>query len=293
VPDGADLKHIMSAYYEYFAHGQEMCSGSWVKYQDIGSGSTLYASCMAMYDRTVPTPELLGVSCMDANLFADIKSMQDSAGWNFFKCVASDMTKMCRQVDLSDCHRQKIRQSYSQDSVCEAKYSDYVDVLAETVCPCTEQGCVDTVGWTDEKDYFCDTWVGDDCSKPNPAWGYSSAGMAEVRQNCKRSCGLCPWSSGTCGRSDAMECPITPIPTECRACLGVVSGVDIDGKDMACPADAPRDLMSTTTTPCPTDSKGNCLTVSAASHSSPLLAVAASVAAFSMAAFGVNSATMA
>merc|ERR1719215_2184270 len=239
-----------------------MCSGSWVEYASATGGHTLYAGCMAMYDRTVPTPVLLGVSCMDLNLFADVSEMKGNAGWNYFKCVASNMTKMCRQVDLTDCHRQKIRLAYSQSSVCEATYSDFQDVTQDTVCPCTDQSCVDDLDFVDAKNYFCDTWVGDDCQNPNPTWGYSSDDMEEVRRKCPRSCGLCAWSSGSCARTSSEECPTLPIPTECRACLGKVSGVDIDGYPMECPSDAPRDLMSTTTTPCPTDGSGSCMSIS-------------------------------
>jgi len=221
---------------------------------------------------------------MDANLFADMTEMKTEAGWNYFKCVASDMTKMCRQVDLTECHRQHIRLKYSQDSVCSTEYNDFTDVTGTTVCPCTDQSCVDDLDFRDEKNYFCDTWVGDDCSNPNPDWGYSSAGMAEIRAKCKRSCGLCSWSTGSCTRSTSEECPILPIPTECRACLGRVSGVDIDGDAMECPADAPRDLMSTTTTPCPTDDKGRCLTVSKASHRPAAFAVSTILAAAALSA---------
>jgi len=244
VPDGANLADIMSSYYEFFAHGQEICSSSFVKYTDSGAGHTLYTSCMAMYDRTHPTPDLLGVTCTDVNMLTDISQMKSTAGWEHFVCTASDMTKMCRSVQLTDCHRQRIRLAYSAESVCSV--SEF-QVTPDTVCPCVEGGCEDDLDFRDEKNYFCDTWVSDDCNNPNPAWGYSTAGMAAIKEKCKKSCNLCQWSAGACPRTDARECPVIPIATECRACLGVTSGVDLEGRPMSCPAVSPRNLISTTT----------------------------------------------
>ncbi|OLP91042.1 Uncharacterized protein YyaP [Symbiodinium microadriaticum] len=37
--------------------------------------------------------------------------------------------------------------------------------------------CQDDESFIDEKGYFCDTWVGDDCSKAQETWGYSAAGQ--------------------------------------------------------------------------------------------------------------------
>uniref|UniRef100_A0A7S2L4T8 VWFA domain-containing protein n=1 Tax=Zooxanthella nutricula TaxID=1333877 RepID=A0A7S2L4T8_9DINO len=238
VDDGDDLGNVMSRYYEYFAHGQEICSGSFLRYTGLGSSQEVYAACMSMYDRTTPTPGLLGVSCTDLNLLADMRALRGQAGFNYLSCVSSDMTKQCRHVDLSECARQKIRHAYSPASVCEN--TEYSTVGPSTVCPCSEQSCQDNASFTDEKYYFCDTWVGDDCSNPRPSWGYSDEAMAEVRRQCPRSCGLC--RQGPCERTTSEECPIIPVPTECRACVGRTYGVDINNNAMACPADAPRDL---------------------------------------------------
>jgi len=265
VPDGADLAAIMSSYYEYFAYGQEMCSASFITYSSATGGQTLYTGCMAAYDRTQPSPSLLGVTCMDVSLLTDVTAWKSRAGWDFFACAATDMTKQCRQVDLMECHRQKIRRAYSQDSVCSetAEQREFESAGDSTVCPCRDQNCVDDATFTDELGYFCDTWVGDDCQNPNPAWGYSPAGMAVVREKCPKSCNLCEWSRGSCGRTVAAECPVIPVAQECRACLGRTSGVDIDQKPMACPPGAPRNIAPTET-PTPTVSHGVALHPSAA-----------------------------
>lgn len=251
VPDGADLAAVMTDYYEYFAHGQEMCSASFVSYTSATGGQTLVAGCMAAYDRTRSTPDLLGVTCMDTGMITDVAAWRTQPGWNFFACTASDMTKQCRQVDLAECHRQKIRAAYSRKSVCDltSEQRRYSTVTQDTVCPCRDPGCQDDPDFTDELGYFCDTWVGDDCENIDPSWGYSQAGLAEAREKCPRSCGRCDWSKGACGRTTSLECPVIPIATECRACVGRTSGVDIDQQPMACPRGAPTGTSGLQTNP--------------------------------------------
>lgn len=247
VLDNADLGDIMSAYYEYFAHGQKMCSVSFVSYTSSMGGQTLFAGCMAAYDRTGASPDLLGATCMDVNQVTDLAEWKDVAGWPCFACTASDMTKRCRQVNLMECHRQKVRLAYSRGSVCDTivDQREYASVSASTVCPCTDPSCQDDPTFTDEKGYFCDTWVGDDCKAPAASWGSSDAGMWQVQEKCKRSCGLCDWSSGGCSRTSSVECPMIPVATECRSCLGRTSGVDIEQNKMAFPPGAPRSIAPT------------------------------------------------
>lgn len=146
----------MSAYIKYFAYGQEMCSASFLSYTSATGGQTLLAGCMAAYDRTGPNPDLLGVTCMDTNLLTDVGQWNTTAGWPFFVCTASDMTKQCRQLDLKECHRQKIRAAHSAQSVCniDSEQQTYSTATASTVCPCRDQGCQDDPAFRDENGYF-------------------------------------------------------------------------------------------------------------------------------------------
>merc|ERR1712050_396490 len=66
--------------------------------------------------------------------------------------------------------------------------------------------------------------------------------MGAVQDNCKRSCNLCEWRD-PCPMTAAGEGYQVPIASECRACLGKTSGVDIEGEQMSCPPGSPRDLM--------------------------------------------------
>eukprot|EP00440_Ansanella_granifera_P038361 gb/GFBE01041622.1/.p1 GENE.gb/GFBE01041622.1/~~gb/GFBE01041622.1/.p1 ORF type:complete len:735 (+),score=169.57 gb/GFBE01041622.1/:1-2205(+) len=229
VPDNADLATVMADYYKYFADGQQSCTPSFVEYTDAVTGTSLVAGCLPMYDRTNPRPALLGVSCMDINMLADVEQLKKAESWAETISIASDVSKKCRPIDMSECHLQKLRLKYSAESVCPAGPS----VNANTKCPCLEQGCSDDPDFIDEKGYFCDTWVGDSCDQASSVFGYSAAGEAQVKSKCRHSCGLCQWYD-ICPYTTT-TCTTSSLPTKSRACqTDTVTGVDIEGCKMAC-----------------------------------------------------------
>merc|ERR1712085_240811 len=211
VPDGADLDTIMGMYFQYFSTGQEVCSNNYVSYTAVGTGSKLYGACMPMYNRTGKEKSLLGVSCLDVNLLGNMETMRSQAGWNHFKCQASDISKQCRSLDLHECHRQRVRRDFSEESVCEFSAEQRMWQTDETTCPCQDPNCQDDPDFVDELMYFCDTWIGDNCVDVDPQWGYSEKGLKEVQEKCKRSCGLCKWRD-PCPYSNPLECPPIPVP---------------------------------------------------------------------------------
>eukprot|EP00439_Symbiodinium_sp_Y106_P082272 s482_g21.t1 len=204
VPDGSDLSTIMSSYYEYFATGQEICQPSFTSYEDIAGGGRLWPACLPIYDRW-------GVTCMDFNMMVDPASMQSEAYWDYFSCKISDITKVCQALDTSECRLQRLRAAVGPDSVCSTTASVPAD------CPCMDPDCQDDESFIDEKGYFCDTWVGDDCSKAQEAWGYSAAGQQAALTRCRRSCGRCAMLSPC---SSAQRCVGTErfADESCRAC---------------------------------------------------------------------------
>ena len=239
VADGGALDAVMARFYDYFVQGQEICSASWVKYSAAGSGTELYTGCLPMYDRTSSQGGLMGVTCMDVGLVKKVSDMKTEAGWGHFVCQISDVTKKCRSVSLTECDRQKMRLAYSSDSVCTANTD--ADATASAVCQCTHPNCQDDDSFVDGRQYFCDTWVGDNCDEADTKWGYTTAQMNEILQKCKRSCGKCPLQSEaqcTGARTSPDECQTIAIEDTCRACRGKVSGVDIEGNAMCCPGQA-------------------------------------------------------
>lgn len=232
VQDGADLTHVMSQYYSFFTSGQEVCKSAFTAYTDVVTGAELWPACLPMYDRTASQAQLLGVTCMDINVIADPETLKKQAGWSDLTCKMSDMTKQCRPMHVTECHLEKMRRAYSVESTCDASN------FKET-CPCVDPACQDDEDWIDEKKYFCDTWIGDDCTKAQEQWGYTWAGQQDVLNKCKRSCGKCqvldpcPFNNSTPCQGHTFS---NAASSTCRACrTDKVSGIDIQGKPMCCP----------------------------------------------------------
>lgn len=232
IPDGGDLKHIMSQYYSFFASGQEVCQSAFTAYTDLVTGSELWPACLPMYDRSSSQSKLLGVTCMDINIIADPSALKNQEGWADFACKMSDMTKKCRPMHLTACHLERMRREYSHESVCDVSQST-------TSCPCLDQACSDDEDWLDEQGYFCDTWIGDDCTKAQEQWQYSWEGTQAVLQKCRKSCGLCQVLD-PCPYNNSSPCQghtfSNAASARCRACrTDKVSGVGIEGHPMCCP----------------------------------------------------------
>ncbi|CAE6973425.1 CACNA2D2 [Symbiodinium natans] len=171
----------------------------------------------------------------------------------------SDFTKTCQQLDTSDCRLQRLRAAVGTESVCEGDVPN--------TCSCMDPDCQDDASFIDEKGYFCDTWVGDDCSKAQEAWGYSAAGQQAALTRCRRSCGRCSMLS-PCPTKERCVGTERFSSSGCRACrTDKVSGVDIQGRQMACPG------VSTSATP-------NAGGASASSSSMRLMAVLVLLARF-------------
>ncbi|CAE8642915.1 unnamed protein product [Polarella glacialis] len=240
VPDTADLTEIMAAYYAYFAVGQASCSPSFSRYADANTAEILYAGCLPMLERTASKSSLLGVACMDINMLSSIDQLkaQPDQAWEQLACEMSDVTKKCRHMHLTDCSLQKLRLQVSTESMC-GDSANAASVQTQK-CPCLDRNCQDEESFLDEKGYFCDAWIGDDCSKAaTEKWGYSQSGQAMLMQKCKLSCGLCELKD-PCPYTDTEQCSSSTLGGRgtCRACQSKVSGVGIDDRDMCCPGKA-------------------------------------------------------
>ncbi|CAK9053957.1 unnamed protein product [Durusdinium trenchii] len=187
----------MSRYYEYFASGVEICTPSFTHYKDSVTGAELWPSCLPAYDASSGVRGLLGVSCFDLNVMVDPETLKSESYWDDFVCKVSDLTKQCRQLDLNDCTLERLRRAVGPESTCS---TGSTDSTSNATCPCADPACQDNEDWLDEKGYFCDTWVGDDCSGAMESWGYTAGGQQDILVQCKRSCGVCP--------------QISPCPTE-------------------------------------------------------------------------------
>ncbi|CAE8651652.1 unnamed protein product [Polarella glacialis] len=241
VSDTADLTQIMAAYYAYSASGQASCSPSFSRYADANTAEILYAGCLPMLERTAYNSSLLGVACMDVNMLSSIDQLkaQPNLAWEQLTCEMSDVTKKCPHMHLTDCSLQKLWLQVSTESICGTGHSANAARVKTQKCPCLDRNCKDEESFVDEKGYFCDAWIGDDCSTAaTEKWSYSQSFQAMLMQKSKLSCGLCELK-GPCPYTVTEECASSTLSSStCRACQSKVSGVGIDDRAMCCPGKA-------------------------------------------------------
>jgi len=234
VPDNADLSTLMASYYEFLSAGQEMCTPSYIKFAAVGVGTELYAGCLPSYTWTPNGRSILGVTCMDINMLAEPEQLKKQQSWEHLNCKISDKTKTCTPFYLDECQKQRIRLSVGPYSVCGADSTSAIAKAKTEKCGCLDRNCQDDTSFVDSQRYFCDVWIGDDCDEAHPRWGYTAEEEVEIKKKCKRSCGKCKWHN-TCPYTKTNDCiEEAKGPTKCRACLGKVNGVDIEGKSASC-----------------------------------------------------------
>jgi len=234
IPDNSDLSSMMASYYEYLSAGQEMCVPSYIKFAAVGVGTELYAGCLPSYNRTATDRKILGVACMDINMLAEPEELKKQQAWKHLVCKMSDQTKTCKAFHLDECQKQKIRLAVGTYSVCGADSAAAIAKARTEKCGCFDRNCQDDTSFVDSQKYFCDVWIGDDCGEAHSRWGYTAAEEVEIMSKCKRSCGRCTWHS-TCPYKTTNDClEQAKGPTQCRACLGKVNGVDIEGNPASC-----------------------------------------------------------
>ena len=87
----------MANYYAVFASGLKSCDLRWVEYTDIVTGTDLLAGCLPIFeiassDTTCggasaggDSAHLLGVTCMDINMIADLPTLRQHAEYPAFR----------------------------------------------------------------------------------------------------------------------------------------------------------------------------------------------------------------
>mmetsp|Transcript_31275 Transcript_31275/g.57247 ORF Transcript_31275/g.57247 Transcript_31275/m.57247 type:complete len:771 (-) Transcript_31275:154-2466(-) len=224
------LASAMTSYYSYFAAGQKKCGASYLQYTDLISGDELYAACLPFQNAVGEDPPVLGVGCLDFNMLVDMNDLLGADSADEFVCHISAQTKQCLHLDLSECALERLRATSQYAETCDD------ETMLAASCGCADPSCTDNELFVDELGYYCDSWVGDNCEEGIEDFGYTAAGMAEVFSNCQKSCGLCPYITDEVACSQR-ECTVQETPATCRACGGIVPGVDLWGRPMHCPGD--------------------------------------------------------
>jgi len=97
VADGGNLNDAMSSYYKVFA--DRLTSADtvrWILYEEYITGTELLAGCLPFYDRRdAQRPALLGVTCMDINVIADLPTLRANPGWQDFERAMEADSRSC------------------------------------------------------------------------------------------------------------------------------------------------------------------------------------------------------
>jgi uncharacterized protein YegL len=193
IADGGDLDHIMASYYQYFALGTKTCSVRWIEYGDSITGETLLAGCMPFYDPATSqkTAPLRGVSCVDLNVIAELETVKQQANYDAFKCQTSQISMMCEPLYLRDVDLADMRNDIEAAETCPG---DTPGQYSGSDGYCVDPECTDDVTFKDVAGYYCDQWVGEDCSRAHDDfadWGYTQAAEDAILAACPYSCLLC------------------------------------------------------------------------------------------------------
>ena len=210
VNDGGDLGSIMSKYYLYFALGSRSCTVRWVEYEDAITNEPLLAGCLPFYSGVESSEKgmLRGVSCVDLNMVAPLSKIKRSASYNKFECMTRAASMQCEALYLRDCDLAKMRAAAG--STCPGD----TGACTRSDGYCIDPTCKDDPTYVDSKGYYCDQWVGDDCTKAaSPEWGYSQKAQDEILEKCPYSCMQCQRAS-------------SPEPCDKMTCEGVTGNVD-------------------------------------------------------------------
>ena len=128
------LADAMSGYFDYFAAGTAYHEDiRYVLYDDFNTGTELLSGCKSAFDRTVSPPALIGVTCMDVNVVADLPSLKEQPSWADFAQKFTDETASCIPVRFSPVELEEVRRRASGDgAVCNNLESD--TTVTERTC---------------------------------------------------------------------------------------------------------------------------------------------------------------
>ena len=119
VADGGNLADTMSSYFEYIASGTAYHEDvRWVMYNDFVTKTELFAGCKSAFDRSVTPPKLIGVTCTDVNVIADLDTLKAQSTWSAFAEKVTTETAACYPVVLSPADIEVLRARVSSEAVC-------------------------------------------------------------------------------------------------------------------------------------------------------------------------------
>ncbi|GMH60690.1 hypothetical protein TrLO_g902 [Triparma laevis f. longispina] len=134
VADGGNLADTMSSYFEYIASGTAYHEDvRWVMYNDFVTKTELFAGCKSAFDRSVTPPKLIGVTCTDVNVIADLETLRAQSTWSAFAAKVTAETAACYPVQLSPADIEALRlRSSGAGAVCNGLGDSSTTVVTHT-----------------------------------------------------------------------------------------------------------------------------------------------------------------
>jgi len=145
VPDDANLADIMAEYYKILAPMIEPCEPRWIEYEDVYTGVTLLAGCVAAYrkldagsasscangtfsygtgnwsdDSFFEVPKLIGVACIDMSLIVEDATLRAHQGFAGFQARIEQERTVCPRRTLSEGQLEMLRRDVSPSAQCTA-----------------------------------------------------------------------------------------------------------------------------------------------------------------------------
>lgn len=125
MPDGGDLAGAMAPYFELFAAGLQDCEARWIKYTDVLTGTDLLAACLPIFQLSNGQStcdgggsdgwsKLLGVSCIDMNMMADLPTLEAHPQYPQFRAAYEEKAKKCPNIVVSDTQREDMQATVGQ-----------------------------------------------------------------------------------------------------------------------------------------------------------------------------------
>jgi hypothetical protein len=138
VTDGDNLALIMGSYYSYFAAAVDNLRPVWTMYTDAITGTELVTGCVAMNDTTsTSVQELIGVVCMDMNVFGDINEIKQHSSWSNFEALITSESKSCALLwnGITNDEKKKALEILRSREKCKGAKRCYPDLYPDIVDP--------------------------------------------------------------------------------------------------------------------------------------------------------------
>jgi hypothetical protein len=153
---------------------------------------------------------------VDLNMVVPLETMKQHPMYDEFQCQTDFVSRSCEALYLRPCDLAAMRAEAGM--TCDG---DKACAAADGYC--VDPTCRDDPIFKDEKGFYCDQWVGEDCARAAEDYGYSQANEEQILAKCRHSCLLCTRAASPSECHD--ECAGQTGNVVCR---DRITGVDVN-----------------------------------------------------------------